>query len=470
VVAIQLPNWLEFPVAVAAAVTAGVPFCQLHSDFRTRELEFMLNFVGASVLILPSRFRRFDYLEMIESLQPRLPALRHVLVVGDDVPEGYADLRRIISEPGDPPDTMLAPRRPHGTALMRAAFTSGTTGDPKAVLHLHDTTNFPVRFLNRGQRVTADSVFLVFLPVGLNWGLFNVLQALYAGATLVLQDVFRADEALDLIKRERVSHFCCAPAHLVAMLNVDTLNRESLASLQNMMTGGASCPIEVIRAVATRMPGHLLEMYGMLECGTQAHTVFEEDPVAVSGTVGHPVPEMGIRVVDETGRDCAPDEAGEILTYGPGVTIGYYNNPEANARSFTDDGWFHTGDIGMFDADGRLRIAGRKKEMIIRGGANIYPRELEEVLYEHPGVLDAAVVGVPDPRLGERVCACIVPKPGVQMSFDEVIGFLKGRIATYKLPEFVEIVESLPRTPTGKVQKTPLRDMVVPRLAPLIRP
>jgi acyl-CoA synthetase (AMP-forming)/AMP-acid ligase II len=470
VIAIQLPNWNEFPVAVAAAVTAGIPFCQLHSDFRTRELEFMLNFVGASVLILPSLFRRFDYLDMIESLRPRLPALKHVFVVGDDVPEGYADLRRIVTSPDDPADAMLAARRPHGTSLMRAAFTSGTTGDPKAVLHIHDTTGFPVRLLNHGQRVTADSVFLVFLPVGLNWGLFNVLQALYAHATLVLQDIFRADEALELIKRERVSHFCCAPAHLVAMLNVDTLDRESLASLRNMMTGGASCPIEVIRAVAARMPGHLLEMYGMLECGTQAHTVFEEDPIAVSGTVGRPVPGMGIRVVDETGRDCAPDEAGEILTYGPGVTIGYYNNPEANARSFTDDGWFHTGDIGAFDADGRLRIAGRKKEMIIRGGANIYPRELEEVLYEHPGVLDAAVVGVPDPRLGERVCACIVPKPGAQISFDEIIGFLKGRIATYKLPEFVEIVESLPRTPTGKVQKTPLRDMVLPRLAPLVRP
>lgn len=466
VVAIQLPNWNEFPIAIAASVIAGVPFCQFHSDFRVRELEFMLRFIGASTLILPARFRNFDYLEMVEGLRPRLPALKHVLVVGDDVPEDWFNLRRFLAQTEASAITVPAERRPHGNDFMRTAFTSGTTGDPKAVLHLHNTTNCAVRFLNRGQRVGPDSVFLVFLPVGLNWGLFNVLQALFAGATLVLQDIFRPEEALELIRREKVTHFCCAPAHLVALLNVASIDRDSLGSLQNMMTGGASCPIEVIRAVNARIPGHLLEMYGMLECGTQAHTTLEEDPEAVCGTVGRPRQEMGIRVVDDADRDCAVDQAGEILTYGPSVTIGYYNNDDANARSFTEDGWFRTGDIGAFDANGRLRIIGRKKEMIIRGGANIYPRELEEFLYEHPGVLDAAIVGVPDARLGERVCACVVPKPGETLSFDDVIGFLKGRISTYKLPEYVQLVETLPRTPTGKVQKMVLRDMVLPLLAP----
>ncbi|MBV9784921.1 MAG: AMP-binding protein [Acidisphaera sp.] len=464
VVAIQLPNWSEFPVAVAASVLAGVPFCQLHSDFRLRELTFMLQFIGASTLIVPAGFRNFDYLAMVEVLRERLPMLRHVLVVGDAVPEACFDLRRFLSAAPAEVD-LPAERRPHANALMRAAFTSGTTGDPKVVLHLHNTTNCAIRFLNRGQEVGADSVFLVFLPVGLNWGLFNVLQALFAHGTLVLQDVFNAEAALALIEREGVTHFCCAPAHLVGMLNVPDLARRDLGSLRHMMTGGASCPIEVIRAVRARLPGHLLEMYGMLECGTQAHTTIDDDPEAVCGTAGRPVPEMGIRVVDDAGRDCAVGEPGEVLTYGPGLTIGYYNNPEANARSFTGDGWFHTGDIGSFDERGCLRIVGRKKEMIIRGGANIYPRELEEVLYEHPAVLDAAVIGVPDERLGERVCACVVARPGESLTFDDVIGFLKGRIATYKLPEYVEFLQSLPRTPTGKVQKAPLRDSVLPRLA-----
>ncbi len=466
VVAIQLPNWNEFAIAINAAMLIGVPFCQYHSDFRSREVEFILGFTEASVLIVPREFRGFDYLGMIEELRPRLPKLKHVFVVGDDIPPGYFDLRRFLDADDEPEisSEVLRERRPNGNQLARTAFTSGTTGNPKAVLHVHNTTNCALRFLNRGQRITADSVLLVFLPVGLNWGLFNTLQAINVGCLVVFQDIFRAEEALALIARERVTHFCCAPAHLVAMLNAPTFERHDLASLQVIMTGGASCPIEVIREVQSRLPGQLLEMYGMLECGTQAHTLLTNDPEEVCGTVGKPVPEMGIRVVDDQGNDVPAGAVGEILTYGPSVTIGYYNNPQVNRQSFTADGWFHTGDQGSFDDKGYLRIVGRKKEMLIRGGANIYPREIEEVLYQHPKVLDAAIVGVPDSRLGERVCACIVPKAGESMSFEELVAFLRDKIATYKLPEYMQTLEDLPRTPTGKVQKGPLRDIVVQRL------
>jgi acyl-CoA synthetase (AMP-forming)/AMP-acid ligase II len=463
VIAIQLPNWNEFPIAVNAAMLAGIPFCQFHSDFRSREVEFILRFTDASALILPRHFRRFDYLDMLERLRPSLPHLRHVLVVGDDVPAEYFDLRAFLDAPDGPPIDRVAlrPRRPRANDLARTAFTSGTTGDPKAVLHLHNTTNCAALFVNETHRIDGDSILLAFLPVGLNWGLLNVLQAIFAGCTLVLQEVFDAAIALALIERERVTHFCCAPAHLVSMLNVPDLGHYDLSSLRMMTTGGASCPIEVIREVRTRLPGHLLELYGMLECGFQSHTMPDEDPEAVCGLVGRPLPQMGIRVVDDDGKDCTSGTAGEILTYGPSVTIGYYNNPDANARSFSPDGWFATGDIGVLDADGYLKIVDRKKELIIRGGANIYPREIEEVLYQHPKVLEAAAVGVPDPRLGERVCACIVPRTGESLSFDELIAFLKDKIATYKLPEFLHLLDALPRTPTGKVQKGPLRDIVL---------
>ena len=466
VVAVQLPNWNEFAVAVNATMLVGVPFCQYHSDFRRREVEFILGFTEASVLIVPREFRGFDYLAMIEELRPKLPRLEHVFVVGDDVPPDYFDLRRFLDLDAGleiSPES-LRRRRPDADQLARTAFTSGTTGNPKAVLHVHNTTNCALEFLNRGQRITADSVLMVFLPVGLNWGLFNTLQAIGVGCRVVFQDIFRAEEALALIAREGVTHFCCAPAHLVAMLNVPNFEHHDLASLQVIMTGGASCPIEVIREVQSRMPGHLLEMYGMLECGTQAHTLLTDDPEEVCGTVGKPVPEMGIRVVDDEGIDVPAGAVGEILTHGPSVTIGYYNNPEVNRESFTPDGWFHTGDQGRFDDKGYLRIVGRKKEMVIRGGANIYPREIEEVLYQHPKVLDAAIVGIPDPRLGERVCACIVPRAGESMSFEELIDFLKDKIATYKLPEFLQIHGDLPRTPTGKVQKRPLADLARRRL------
>ncbi len=467
VVAIQLPNWSEFAVALNAAQLAGIPFCQFHSDFRNREVEFILGFTDASTIIIPKEFRRFDHVAMLRELKPKLPKLKHIMVVGEDVPADCFDLRRYLDAGGplEVPEAELRKRRPHANALARTAFTSGTTGDPKAVLHLHNTTHCAIRFLNRGQKISDKSVFLVFLPVGLNWGLFNALQSLSAGCTMVMQDIFKPDDALELIQRERVTHFCCAPAHLVSMLNTPNFKKYDLSSLQVMMTGGASCPIEVIRETVARMPGHLLEMYGMLECGTQAHTLLSENPEDVCGLVGKAVPEMKLKVVDAENRECPPGQIGEILTDGPSVTIGYYKNPDANRRSFTKDGWFHTGDLGAFDAKGYLRITGRKKEMIIRGGANIYPREIEEVLYQHPKVMDAAVVGLPDARLGERVCACIVPKAGQSLGFDEMIDFLRPKIATYKLPEFLHIMKDLPRTPTGKIQKGPLRDIVVPHLA-----
>jgi len=466
VIAIQLPNWSEFPVALSAAMLAGIPFCQFHSDFRHREVEFVLRFTEATAVVIPHEFRRFNHVEMIEELRPKLPKLKHVLVVGHDVPAHYFDVRGFLDRPSGSPinEQALRERRPRPNALQRTAFTSGTTGDPKAVLHIHNTSNYMCRVLNDGQRITQDSVFLTFLPVGLNWGLGCVCQALFAGCTLVLQDVFRAEETLALIEREKVTHFCCAPAHLVALLNVADFDKYDLSSLQMSMTGGASCPIEVIREVQARLPGKLLEMYGMLEVGSQSQTTYDEDPEAVCGLVGKEQPGMQLKAIDAEGKDCPPGAPGEVLTRGPSVMIGYYNNPAANEKAFSGDGWFHTGDVGVFDERGYLKIVGRTKEMIIRGGANIYPREIEEALYEHPKVRDAAVVGLPDPRLGERVCACIVTRDGQQMDFAEVVEFLRRRVATYKLPEHLVLLDELPRTPTGKVQKTPLRQIALDKL------
>jgi acyl-CoA synthetase (AMP-forming)/AMP-acid ligase II len=466
VIAIQLPNWSEFPVALSAAMLVGIPFCQFHSDFRHREVEFVLRFTEATAIVIPHEFRRFNHLEMIEELRPKLAKLKHILVVGHDVPADYFDVRAFLERPSGSPinEQALRGRRPKPNALQRTAFTSGTTGDPKAVLHIHNTSNYMCWVLNDGQRITRDSVFLTFLPVGLNWGLGCVCQALFAGCTLILQDVFRAEETLALVQREKVTHFCCAPAHLVALLNVADFDKYDLSSLQMSMTGGASCPIEVIREVQARLPGKLLEMYGMLEVGSQSQTTYDEDPEAVCGLVGKEQPGMQLKAIDAEGKDCPPGVPGEVLTRGPSVMVGYYNNPTANEKAFSGDGWFHTGDVGVFDKRGYLKIVGRTKEMIIRGGANIYPREIEEALYEHPKVRDAAVVGLPDPRLGERVCACIVTREGQHMDFAEVVEFLRRRVATYKLPEHLVLLDDLPRTPTGKVQKTPLRQIALDKL------
>jgi len=201
----------------------------------------------------------------------------------------------------------------------------------------------------------------------------------------------------------------------------------------------------------------------MLETGFHTYTRLDDDPEAVTGTVGTVSSGLGLRLIDETGRDVAPGVEGEIAAQGPSVHLGYHRNPTANAELFTRDGWFRTGDLGQFDAAGNVRIVGRLKEMINRGGKKFFPREIEEILYTHPKILHAAIVGVPDPRLGERNCLCVIPRPGQSLSLDEVVGYLKDDVATYKLPETMEVFEELPFTPTGKIQRHVLVRRVLER-------
>ncbi|HZV20639.1 MAG TPA: class I adenylate-forming enzyme family protein, partial [Hyphomicrobiales bacterium] len=257
-----------------------------------------------------------------------------------------------------------------------------------------------------------------------------------------------------------------APAGLVAMLNEPDLDKFDLSSLRVVITGGASAAVETIREYRRRMKGHLIELYGMLEAGFQTYTRFTDDPEKVSGTIGRPIRAMELRIVDSETRDVAPGEIGELMSRGPSIHLGYHNNPAANAAAFTADGWFRTGDLGrVVDADGNVQITGRSKEIINRGGKKFFPREVEEILYTHPAVLHAAMIGIPDARLGERNCLCLVPKPGQSLSLDEAAGFLRGQVADYKLPESLEIFEELPMTGTGKIQRHVLRELVARRRA-----
>src|SRR3989454_438574 len=264
-------------------------------------------------------------------------------------------------------------------AVMRMAFTSGTTGNPKGVTHSFDTTLPAGHILNGAMNVTDKEVFLVYLPLGLNWGYLTLLQSIMAGARAVLLDRFSGRAALELIERERVTFIPSAPASIIAMLNDPELARFDLSSLRVVITGGASCPVETIRTFRARMPGHLIELYGMLE------------------------------------------------------------------------------------PSGNVRIVGRLKEMINRGGKKFFPREVEEILYTHPGVLHAAIVGVPDPRLGERNCLCVIPRPGKSVSLQEMVAYLRDGVAAYKLPEELEIFDEFPFTPTGKIQRHALTRQVLAR-------
>jgi len=468
VVTIQLPNWVEFAYVFFALERLGAVANQIGPDFRSREVDYILRFSESRAFVCPASFKSFDYVKMISELRPGLPDLKAVCVLGRAASDGGAT-PGLVSLDALLESTAAVPPPGAGQGandVMRMAFTSGTTGNPKGVIHSHNTTLSTCRTLNADMRVTPDEVFLIYLPLGLNWGYLTLVQAVMAGARAVLLDQFSARVALELIQRERVTYIPTAPASIIAMLNEPDLERFDLASLRVIITGGASCPIETIREFRARMHGHLIELYGMLETGFHTYTRLDDDPEAVTGTVGTVSSGLGLRLIDGSGRDVAAGAEGEIAAQGPSVHLGYHKNPTANAELFTADGWFRTGDLGQFDRAGNVKIVGRLKEMINRGGKKFFPREIEEILYTHPKILHAAIVGVPDPRLGERNCLCVIPRPGQRLTLDEVVGYLKDGVATYKLPETIEVFDELPFTPTGKIQRHVLVRRVLERRGP----
>jgi non-ribosomal peptide synthetase component E (peptide arylation enzyme) len=463
VVTIQLPNRIEFAVAFIALELLGAIANKVNPDFRARELSYMLKFSGSSAYVFPKAWKDFDYAGMARGLQRDNPDIRQLIVVGGAV-DGMHDF-----------DAGVAAAKPIAAAdkvhmdpneVCRMCFTSGTTGDPKCALHSFNTTLYAVELLNHDMEVTEREVFLAFLPLGLNWGYITLLQSILAGATLVLMERFSPRVALELIQNERVSYIPTAPAGLVGLLNAPGAETFDVSSLRVVITGGASAAVETIREYQKRMKGHLIELYGMLEAGFQTYTRFTDDPQKVNGTIGRPIHAMELRIVDAEGSDVPKGEIGELMSRGPSIHLGYHNNPNANAIAFNEEGWFRTGDLGrVVDADGNVQITGRSKEIINRGGKKFFPREVEEILYTHPAVMHAAMIGMPDVRLGERNCLCVVPKGDTVPTLDEFVAFLRDQVADYKLPEAVERFSELPMTGSGKIQRHVLRDLVSQRRA-----
>ncbi len=462
VITIQLPNWAEFAYVFFALELVGAVANQISPDFRKREVDYILRLSNSRAYVCASSFKDFDYPAMVRDLMPRLENLAFICVV-DGKPG-----KQIVSLPETLGRTPPLPERERvrmdANEVYRMAFTSGTTGSPKCALHSFNTTLPALRFLNRDMKASETDVFLIYLPVGLNWGYLVLLQALMLGAKAVLLDRFSGHRALELIEQERVSFIPTAPASIIAMLNEPNLENFDSSSLRVVVTGGASCPVTTLRDFGLRMSGRLIELYGMLETAYHTYTRFSDDPETVNGTIGRCVEGMGLRILDAGGQDIGPGESGEIAAFGPTVHLGYHNNPQANDEAFTADGWFRTGDLGeLADDAGNIRIVGRSKEIINRGGKKFFPREVEEILYTHPKVLHAAMVGFQDERLGERNCLCLIPKSGEAPNLEEIVAFLRSEIAAYKLPERLEIFDTFPFTPSGKLQRFQLQKLVADR-------
>ncbi|MEZ5815458.1 MAG: AMP-binding protein [Hyphomicrobiaceae bacterium] len=458
VVTIQLPNRIDMPIVFFALELIGAVANKVNPDFRLRELDYILRFSGSKAFVFPAAFKSHDYAGMARQLRDSIPALTHLVVAGGEAEEAFSLSAGIA---GTPPLDRDKRVRMSPDEIFRMAFTSGTTGNPKCVLHSFNTTLPAVRQINADMAVTENDVQLVYLPICLNWGYLCLLQAVLSGSSAVLLERFSAKAALDLIQREHVSYIATAPASIVAMLNEPDLAARDVSSLRVVITGGASAAIETIRDYQARMPGHLIELYGMLETGFHTYTRFSDDPTEVNGTIGRVVSSMELKLLDEAGAEVPRGEVGEIAALGPSVHLGYHANAAANAEAFTEDGWFRTGDLGqVVDEAGNVAIVGRRKEIINRGGKKFFPREVEEILYTHPKVMHAAMVGVRDARLGERNALCVIPKAGQTVTLDEMIAHLKGEVADYKLPEQLHIVAELPFTATGKLRRHVLSEQI----------
>jgi long-chain acyl-CoA synthetase len=434
-VALQMPNVPEFVVTYWAILRAGAVVVPMNPQLKAREIDYYLADSGATAFLPHDECAT-------EALAATRPAsLRHVAVGGTETFEALA-----ASDPLE--DDVL--RAPGDVAVI--LYTSGTTGQPKGACLTHSNIGWN-QYLSATTLLQSgpDDVFIATLPLFHSFGQTVMMgAAICSGARLVLIPRFEPGAVLDSITAERATIFAGVPTMFNALLQQD-LSRYDLSSLRRLLTGGASMAAELFAQVEQTLGLAPQEGYGLSETSPVACFTPGDGPKV--GSIGRPMWGIEMRVVDDEGLDLGPGEPGEIEIRGHNVMAGYLGKPEATAAAISDAGWFRSGDIGKVDDEGYFFVVDRKKDMIIRGGYNVYPREVEEVLYEHPAVLEVAVLGVPHDALGEQVVAAVVERPGTTIDAAELIEFAKERLAAYKYPREVIKLDALPKGPTGKILK-----------------
>ncbi|MFQ5826687.1 MAG: (2,3-dihydroxybenzoyl)adenylate synthase, partial [Dehalococcoidia bacterium] len=465
---VQLPNCIEFVYVFFALAKIGALGVLALRQHRGREIGYLASMSEAVGIVAPGRFRDFDYIQMIEELRPEVPGLKHVILMAEQAPAGMHSISQLLEqqEPETPSSHRLARARPDPNDVAFLLTTGGTTAFPKGVPRTHNEYICNSVRNNEPRSYTPSTVFLLNVPIAHNAALLRLVGILEVGGKMIIHpNLSDPEEMAELIQKEKVTQTHMVPTQLVDLLNYPQLHQYDTGSLRIVESGGAHVPSELVRNAVATFGCKFINTFGMAE-GPIIFTRLNDPFETVCDTVGRPCcPDDELKIVDEAGRELPPGQEGELVSRGPHVIRGYYRNPEENKRAFDDDGFFHTGDLATIDQDGNLRITGRKKDMILRGGENVSAVELEELLVTHPKVADAAVIGMPDPRLGEKVCAYIKPKPEETITFDELIAFLrKKQIASFKLPERIEVIEQFPLTAIGKISKKDLREDIAGKL------
>jgi len=456
VVAVQLPNVVEAVVTYYALCRLGCVIVPRMMIYRRSEVSDAIDRTGAECFITVDEHRGFDHAAMALELSESCPSLERVVVLGE-APGGAMSLDDLISG-GDPFDGPL----PHPDDDQIIIFTSGTTALPKGALHSFNSHAATARVLNRHiELVPGDRCFMpspVMHNTGLNAG---VISPCLGGFGTVLQDAWDAHRALELVSRYGCTHTMGATPFATMMADASESGDYDIGPFRVFGCGGAPIPAAVVHRAEDALGCKMLSIFGQSEFGVETMVKLTDPVERVASSDGCAVPCNDVRILDDDGHEMERGQEGEICSWGPMVMLDYWQDPERTAEVFAPSGHFRSGDLGRMDADGYVRVTGRKKELVNRGGVKIAPREIEDILVEHPQVADAAVIGMPDERLGERVCAFVVAVPGPAPTFESVVEHVRAQgVAVQKLPERLELIDELPRTATGKVEKFRLRALI----------
>ena len=482
-IGIWSPNRWEWLVTQFATARIGLILVNINPAYRLSELEYALNKVGCAALMTAVRFKTSDYLGMIATLAPelehsapgrleaaRLPHLKTVIRMGTDTSPGMFNFEDVMAMGGlaererlDPITASLEPGDP-----VNIQFTSGTTGAPKGATLTHVNILNNAGFVTGTIKLTAEDRLCIPVPLYHCFGMvMGTLGCVTKGAAMIFPgEGFDAGATLRAVQAERCTGLYGVPTMFVAILDHPDFSSFDLGSLRTGIMAGAPCPIEVMKKVVSLM--HMDQVtiaYGMTETSPVSFQSHVDDPLEKRvSTVGRIHPHVEVKVIDADGRTVPVGERGELCTRGYSVMRGYWDDAERTAESIDAEGWMHTGDLATIDAEGYCNIVGRVKDMVIRGGENVYPREVEEFLYRHPKIREVQVFGVPDAKYGEELCAWIVTAPGETLTENEVKAFCAGQIAHYKVPRYVRFRSDLPMTVTGKPQKFLMRQAMADEL------
>jgi fatty-acyl-CoA synthase len=479
-IAIWATNVPEWVTTQFASAKMGAVLVTVNTSYRVHELEYLLRQSDSTTLLLIDSFRGASYLDMIYEICPelrecepgklqakRLPRLRNVIFIGDEAQPGMFTWADVLALGAEVPDEELVRVQSslHADDVINMQYTSGTTGFPKGVMLSHKNIVNNAINVAACQNITEKDRICIPVPFFHCFGcVMGTLASVATGATMVPLVSFEPLRVLQAVQNEKCTALYGVPTMFIAELNHPDFDTFDVSSLRTGIMAGSPCPVEVMKKVVDVMGIREITIaYGQTESSPVITQTRPNDTIEQRvSTVGRVLPHVEVKIVDPaTGEELPPGEQGELCTRGVHVMKGYYNMPEQTAKAIDNEGWLHTGDLAMVDENGYYRITGRLKDMIIRGGENIYPREIEEFLYQHDKILDVQVVGVPDELYGEQILACIKVKEGETLTEEEVKEFCRGKIARYKIPHYIQFVNEYPMTASGKIQKFRLREQAI---------